>query len=209
RADDLIAQMMAFARRQQTERQVTDLAPLVRQSVQLLRATMPASTMIEAEVAESASAEADSVQIEQVLFNLCINARDAVRSHGHIRVRLRRTVAPAWRCASCRGDVPPGPWLELSVADDGSGISGETLDRMFDPFYSTKEIDRGSGMGLAMVHGIVHEHGGHIQVQTSPGAGSLFRVMLPPAPVPVAAEPVSQRDAPASQPDGRAAAQAA
>ncbi len=182
RARDLIAQMMAFARRQQSERRVTDLVPLVQQSVQLLRATMPASTMIGAEVAAaSAAAEVDSVQIEQVLFNLCINARDAVRSQGRIRVALRETAAPAWRCASCRADVPPARWLELSVADDGSGIAGETLERMFDPFYSTKEMDQGSGMGLAMVHGIVHEHGGHIQVQTALGNGSVFRVMLPPA----------------------------
>ncbi|NLD55779.1 MAG: PAS domain S-box protein [Burkholderiaceae bacterium] len=197
RARDLIAQMMAFARRQRSERQVTDLAPLVRQSVQLLRATMPASTIIDADVVASASAEVDSVQIEQVLFNLCINARDAVRSQGCIRVRLRETVAPGWHCASCRADVPPARWLELSVADDGSGINAETLDRMFDPFYSTKEMDQGSGMGLAMVHGIVHEHGGHVQVQTDPGVGSVFRVMLPPAgATPVVAEVPSSADRP-------------
>ena len=182
RARDLIAQMLTFARRQRGERQVTELAPVVNQSVQLLRATMPSSTIIDAEVPDgSALAEVDAVQIEQVLFNLCINARDAIESNGRIRVRLHDHDYVAWRCASCRAEVPAGRWLDLSVADDGSGIAAEVLDRMFDPFYSTKEMGRGSGMGLAMVHGIVHEHGGHVRVETTQGGGSTFRVMLPPA----------------------------
>ena len=79
-----------------------------------------------------------------------------------------------WRCR-------PAHWLEVAVEDDGCGITPEVLDRMFDPFYSTKELGRGSGMGLAMVHGIVHDHGGHLRVDTAPGEGSTFRVMLPPA----------------------------
>jgi PAS domain S-box-containing protein len=181
RAHDLIAQMMAFARRQPSERQVADLAPLVRRSVQLLRATMPSSTIIDVDTLPAAPAEVDSVQIEQVLFNLCINARDAVRAHGRIQVGLREAATDGWRCASCRADVAPSRWLELAVADDGCGIAPAVLDRMFDPFFSTKETDRGSGMGLAMVHGIVHDHGGHIRVDTRAGGGSTFSVMLPPA----------------------------
>ena len=182
RARDLIAQMLTFARRQRSERRITELTSVVNQSVQLLRATMPASTIIDAELPDEAPpAEIDAVQIEQVLFNLCINARDAVKAHGRIRVSLRQRRLGGWRCASCRTEVPAGTWLEIGVADDGCGIMPEVLDRMFDPFYSTKELGRGSGMGLAMVHGIVHDHGGHLRVDTVPAAGSTFRVMLPPA----------------------------
>jgi PAS domain S-box-containing protein len=183
RARDLIAQMLTFARRQRSERRVIELTAVVSQSVQLLRATMPSSTIIDADLLdESPLAEVDAVQIEQVLFNLCINARDAVKASGRIRVSLHdRRHGGGWRCASCRMEVPAAHWLEVAVEDDGCGITPEVLDRMFDPFYSTKELGRGSGMGLAMVHGIVHDHGGHVQVDTAPGEGSTFRVMLPPA----------------------------
>jgi CheY-like chemotaxis protein len=87
----------------------------------------------------------------------------------------------AWTCASCRAQVDAGRWIEVSVADSGSGIAPDLLERIFEPFTSSKEVGRGSGMGLAMVHGIVHDHGGHVLVETAPGAGSVFRVLLPPA----------------------------
>ena len=186
RARDLIAQMLAFARRQRGERRVLSLAPLVRQSVQLLRATMPSSIVLDALELDAdpeeatPPVEADAVQLEQVLFNLCINARDATGGAGHIRVGLRAT-GGGWRCSSCGERVDAGHWVELNVADDGAGIAPEVLERMFEPFYSTKDVGRGSGMGLAMVHGIVHDHLGHVRVTTQQGRGTTFRVMLPAA----------------------------
>jgi CheY-like chemotaxis protein len=121
---------------------------------------------------------ADPVQLEQVMFNLCINARDAIEGQGRIGVRLQRAEG-GWHCASCRALVEPGHWVALSVADSGSGVAPEALERLFEPFFSTKAVGHGSGMGLAMVHGIVHDHGGHIDVQTEVGAGTVFRVFLP------------------------------
>ncbi|MCU0919862.1 MAG: PAS domain S-box protein, partial [Burkholderiaceae bacterium] len=186
RARELIAQMLAFARRQRGERRTLALAPLVEQALQLLRATLPSSVAVDFALPgqvgeeEAACVEADAVQLEQVLFNLCINARDAINGTGLIRVRLGQR-GGGWRCASCRTHIDAGRWLELSVADDGSGISPDVVERIFEPFTSTKEAGRGSGMGLAMVHGIVHDHGGHVIVETAPGAGSVFRVLLPPA----------------------------
>jgi PAS domain S-box-containing protein len=183
RARELIAQMLAFARRQQGERRVLALAPLVRQTLQLLRSTLPTSMSVNALLPDDDAglcAEADAVQLEQVLFNLCINARDAVDASGLIKVRLRKC-SGSFTCASCRAQLPRASWVELSVTDSGSGIDAGTLERMFEPFFSTKEVGRGSGMGLAMVHGIVHDHGGHVIVETAPQAGSVFRVLLPPA----------------------------
>jgi CheY-like chemotaxis protein len=152
-----------------------------------LRATLPATVALDDAVladeglgGEGPVVAADAVQLEQVLFNLCINARDAIQGPGLIRVRLRET-GSGWTCSSCRARVDPGRWVDLSVADSGAGIPAEMLERIFEPFYSTKEVGRGSGMGLAMVHGIVHDHGGHIVVETAPGAGTTFRVLLPPA----------------------------
>jgi CheY-like chemotaxis protein len=139
---------------------------------------------------------ADPVQLEQVMFNLCINARDAIDGQGRIRVRLQRAEG-GWHCASCRARVEPGRWVALSVADTGRGVVPEALERLFEPFFSTKPVGHGSGMGLAMVHGIVHDHGGHIDVQTEAGAGTTFRVLLPAtdaAPTdPLQAQPNSQR----------------
>jgi CheY-like chemotaxis protein len=183
RARELIAQMLAFARRQRGERRVLPLAPLVQQTLQLLRSTLPASVAVNALLPDDGAGpcvEADAVQLEQVLFNLCLNARDALGESGLIKVRLREC-SGAYTCASCRAQLPLGGWVELSVADNGSGIDATTLERMFEPFFSTKEVGRGSGMGLAMVHGIVHDHGGHVVVETVPQAGSVFRVLLPPA----------------------------
>jgi PAS domain S-box-containing protein len=187
RARELIAQMLAFARRQRGERRVMPLAPLVRQTLQLLRSTLPATVAVDdtaladdGSEGEGPAVAADAVQLEQVLFNLCINARDAISGTGLIRVRLRGS-GGGWHCSSCRARADTDRWIELSVADSGKGMPAEVLERIFEPFYSTKEVGRGSGMGLAMVHGIVHDHGGHIVVETAPGAGSTFRVLLPPA----------------------------
>jgi PAS domain S-box-containing protein len=185
RARELIAQMLAFARRQRGDRRVIALAPVLRQALQLLRSTMPASITLDdaglGEGPELPPVQADAVQIEQVLFNLCINARDAMQRSGRIAVRLGTARRAAMRCTSCGATVAEGRWLELEVTDNGSGIAPEVLPRMFEPFFSTKEVGRGSGMGLAMVHGIVHDHGGHVVVDSVPGRGSAFRVLLPSA----------------------------
>jgi PAS domain S-box-containing protein len=191
RARDLIAQMLAFARQQRGERRVLDMAPLVRQTLRLLRATLPSSVTLEGSAcvldaragddAPSACVLADPVQLEQVLFNLCINARDALDGAGRIHVRLRTLPREHghWQCASCQAVVSEGAWVELSVADSGCGIAPDVMERIFDPFFSTKAAGTGSGMGLSMVHGIVHDHGGHVRVQTEVGRGTVFSVMLP------------------------------
>ena len=160
--------------------------PLVRQTLQLLRSTLPASVAVDFAMPapphddEEFAILADAVQMEQVLFNLCINARDAIEGPGAIRVRVG-TRRGGWDCASCRARVEGGTWIEISVADTGSGIAPEIQERIFEPFVSSKEVGRGSGMGLAMVHGIVHDHRGHVALETQIGKGSVFRVMLPAA----------------------------
>jgi PAS domain S-box-containing protein len=189
RARELIAQMLAFARRQRGEQRVLALPPLLHQTLSLLRATLPTSVTLAVDVmppddgagnSEVTCVRADPVQLEQVLFNLCINARDAVGGQGRIGVQLRRVDArPSWHCASCRAGLDAGRWVELAVEDDGPGIAPDVAERIFEPFFSTKAPGQGSGMGLAMVHGIVHEHGGHLQLSTAPGRGARFGVWLP------------------------------
>jgi CheY-like chemotaxis protein len=185
RARDLISQMLAFARRQKGDPRPLELTPLVRQTLRLLRSTLPSSVALDAQwldangAGESTWVVADPVQLEQILFNLCINARDAMNGAGRITVSLAQGRHEGLQCASCRTSVHPGPWVELRVADTGSGVRPEVLDRIFDPFFSTKAPGQGSGMGLAMVHGIVHDHHGHILVDNAT-EGAAFTVLLPP-----------------------------
>jgi len=186
RARDLVAQMLAFARRQRGERQPLALAPLVQRTLGLLRATLPSTLTLHTDGLDdtgSTTVHADPVQLEQVLFNLCINARDAMPDGGRLSVALSvvpaASTAAAWHCASCRARVSGGAWARLAIGDEGTGVPPELQERIFDPFFSTKAPGSGSGMGLAMVHGIVHDHGGHLGLHTAPGQGARFEVWLP------------------------------
>lgn len=179
RARDLIQQMLTFSRGRRGEPRPFHPAPLIRETVKLLGATLPSSIEISIQLDPRApAAMLDPVQLEQVLMNLCINARDAMQGSGQLRMRLGTAAAGTATCASCRKPVA-GDFLELEVGDDGPGITPEVQERMFEPFFSTKEVGKGSGMGLATVHGIVHEHGGHILVDSREGEGTRFRILFP------------------------------
>jgi PAS domain S-box-containing protein len=178
RARDLIQQMLAFSRGRRGEPRPVALRSLVTESARMLRATLPATLELAHRVEGDPVARVDPVQAHQVLLNLCINARDAMSETGRIDVSARRVHVAEMTCSSCRHRFS-GDFAELVVADSGSGIAPEVLERMFDPFFSTKEIGQGTGMGLSIVHGVVHEHGGHVLVESRRGAGTTFRVLLP------------------------------
>ena len=179
RARDLIKQMLTFSRGQRSERRPVDLRRVAAEAARMLRSSMPATLELETLPAQEVPlASLNRVQAEQVLLNLCINARDAMQGQGKVRVLVGPAKPRAAVCASCRAQID-GEFVELAVADDGPGIAPEVMERMFEPFFSTKEVGKGSGMGLATVHGIVHEHGGHVVVESVPGSGATFRVLFP------------------------------
>ena len=185
RAREHVAQLLAFSRPQRGERRLLAPAQVLGQAVQLLRPNLPTSIGVEVMGAGDTDTAvppvvADPIQFEQVLLNLCLNARDAIGEHGTIRVRIGHSKATR-HCASCSARLEGTRWVWIEVADNGRGMTQEVLDRMFEPFFTTKDVGRGTGMGLAMVHGIVHDHGGHIEVESAPGRGSTFRVLLPAA----------------------------
>lgn len=120
----------------------------------------------------------DPTQLEQIVMNLCINARDAINGSGRIRINLCITEVELYECDSCHGDIS-GKYILMSVSDSGSGISNEIKQRIFDPFFTSKETGKGSGMGLSMVHGIVHDCGGHIRVETVQDKGTSFYLYFP------------------------------
>ena len=122
----------------------------------------------------------NSVLIEQVLLNLCINARDAINGSGTIEIGTQLCNNLDINCVSCREKLT-GNFVEISVKDSGEGIDTALITRIFDPFFSTKERTKGTGMGLSIVHGIVHELRGHILVESNLGHGTTFRILFPKA----------------------------
>ncbi|MBK0392823.1 hybrid sensor histidine kinase/response regulator [Ramlibacter algicola] len=186
RARDHVAQLLAFSRPHRGERRRLVPGQVALEVVQLLRPNLPSTIVLDCGSCADVQLDlphvlVDPVQFEQVLLNLLLNARDAIDGHGTIQMDVG--CAPAsGPCASCGCSLGPVDWVGFEIRDDGHGIAGDVLDRMFDPFFTTKPVGRGTGMGLAMVHGIVHDHGGHLQVQSAPGHGSTFRVLLPRAP---------------------------
>jgi PAS domain S-box-containing protein len=200
RARDLIQQMLMFSRGQRGSPRPVSLASVLRGALGTLQAGLPETIEIDLALDSALPAvHADPAQIEQVLLNLCLNARDAMAGVGGLKIGLAEAVITHSVCASCRQAVD-GDFVQLEVADDGHGMPPDVMERIFEPFYSTKESGKGSGMGLAMVHGIVHEHGGHVVVESGPGEGTRFRILLPALPGQVAQADASEANPPARLP---------
>ena len=180
RARLLVQQILAFSRRQATPALRQPLAPLVQDALELLRATLPASMQLATRLASPLpDVEADGAQVQQVLMNLCTNAWHAMAGTvGQIEVGVEAVEFDAERAPH---GLRPGRCAHLWVRDDGCGMDAATRARIFEPFFTTKPVGSGTGLGLAVVHGIVAEHHGAIQVDTAPGAGSTFHVWLPAA----------------------------
>ncbi len=179
RARDLIQQMLTFSRGQRGQLRPVSLASLVSGSLKLFASSLPPAVNVELQLDDEAPAVMlDPVHLDQILLNLCFNARDAIAGAGTIRVAV--AIAPAGNhvCTACRQSAV-GDYVQLCVEDDGPGIPPPILDRIFEPFFTTKEVGKGTGMGLASVHGIVHELGGHIVVETGPEQGTRFCVLFP------------------------------
>jgi two-component system, cell cycle sensor histidine kinase and response regulator CckA len=178
RQRDLVRQILAFSRRTEQKLKPVKIAPVIRESLKFLRASLPSTFEIRQDIpGDSDMILGDPTQIHQVVMNLCSNAADAMENQtGTIEVTLRRA---SLEPARSRPDLRPGRYLKLTVSDTGRGMEHEVLDHIFEPFYTTKEASRGSGMGLAVVHGIVKGHRGTISVESTPGKGSRFVVYLP------------------------------
>ncbi|MGE0861580.1 MAG: PAS domain-containing protein [Gammaproteobacteria bacterium] len=179
---DLVRKLLDFSR----SAPAADLAPLdtvarIDEAVRMLKAVIPSTIRIATALcAAAAPVLIDATDFQQVLVNLVLNARDAIAGHGVISIELTPSAARHGRCAACLRDID-GEYVELAVRDSGGGIAPEHLPRIFDPFYSTKEVGSGTGMGLAVVHGIVHRADGHVLVESAPGDGTRMRVLLRPA----------------------------
>lgn len=187
RARDVIGEILAYARGLPGERKTVDAAAIIESVTKLLRSTLPSSMPLEIHCAEGLPAlHVDAVQMDQVLLNLGVNARDAMGESGTLTIAAERLEIRGDTCASCKAAVD-GEYVAIRVADCGPGIEPDVLERIFEPFYTTKDQGSGSGMGLAIAHSVIHEHDGHVLVTTTADTGTAFTLLLPPASGTVAA----------------------
>jgi len=180
RAIDLVKQILTFSRQEERELLPVRLIPIIDDSLRLLRASLPATIEMQKHLQTAADTVlADPIQIQQVLINLYTNAGHALRDRGGvIDIRLRQLDGD-----EARGVAPlnlgPGPYLHLTVTDNGHGMDPATKERILDPYFTTKKPGEGTGLGLAVVHGIINRHGGAISVESDVGKGSSFHIFLP------------------------------
>jgi two-component system, cell cycle sensor histidine kinase and response regulator CckA len=179
KAAALTQQLLAFSRRQPLNARIINLNTLVEENAEILRRLLGTAGRLELDLAKDlANVRTDPAQFQQVLLNLVLNARDALRNHGHIVVVTQnREIKPGHNRRPT--DTPPGRYVALTVMDNGTGMDTETQKHLFEPFFTTKPEGRGTGLGLALVYGVVQQSGGHISVRSAPLMGSTFEVLLP------------------------------
>lgn len=179
RARDLVAQMLAFSRSEKGVLTALRLAPLITESLSMLRPSLPSTIEIKLRLdSDDQDVMTTPVKIHQLIMNLCLNARDAMEESGLITIGLQPVSHIVTTCDSCHAPID-GDYIRLSVSDSGPGIVPEQRARIFDPFYTTKEVSKGTGMGLSTVHGIMHDHDGHILVERGSETGTSFVLLFP------------------------------
>jgi PAS domain S-box-containing protein len=179
RARDLVNQILAFSRATEQETRPVVVKHIAKEALKLLQATLPSTIHIQSNIRSGAAIMADPTQIHQVIMNLCTNAAHAMQAQGgRLTVSLIEAALDE-QDPDRPSELTPGPYLKLGVGDTGTGIEPDILERIFDPFFTTKKPGEGTGMGLAVVHGIIQDCGGSIQVHSSPGQGTTFQVWLP------------------------------
>jgi two-component system, cell cycle sensor histidine kinase and response regulator CckA len=180
RAKDLVQQILTFGRRTEQEMKPILLEPIITEAVRFLKAVLPTTIEIRRFVrCKAARILADPTQMLQVVMNLCTNAAHAMREKGGVLEIELQEVELDSAAVEKFLYLAPGPYVRLTLTDTGHGMAGEVMERIFDPYFTTKEQGEGTGLGLAVVHGIVKSHGGSITVESEVGKGSTFDVLLP------------------------------
>ena len=182
RARELISQMLIFSRKSSDDEikdiPVVSVKPILEEVISLLSASIPSTINIKSDItSDDLRARINPVQLHQIILNLCINSRDAINEYGDINISLtRRTLTDV--CMSCHNEFS-GDYVEFMVSDSGQGMNDQQLQRIFEPFFTTKGIGQGSGMGLSVVHGIVHAADGHILISSQQNKGTSICILLP------------------------------
>jgi PAS domain S-box-containing protein len=195
RARQLVARLLAFSRREEIRPVPCEVAPVVNEAVRFLRAAKPPNVEIRARVEPGATVLMDPVQLSQVVMNLGTNAFHAM-PEGPGLLEISVAAVRLEQADAAQRGLEAGPFCELLVRDTGTGIPPELLGRIFEPYFTTKEPGKGTGLGLSVLHGIVTAAGGAVGVESAPGAGTTFRVLLPVVAGPAAPAGDADREAP-------------
>lgn len=179
RARDLVKQLLIFSRQERKQGLPLQVRPIISEALNLLRSSIPSNIEIRRNMASNSAIFCDPVDLHQVLVNLCSNAALAMAGRGGVMTVDIRDVDLGHSDPGRPRGLPPGVYLTMSVSDTGTGMAPETVDRVFEPFFTTRPEGEGSGMGLAVVHGIVTQAGGTITVESEPGKGSVFTAFFP------------------------------
>ncbi len=185
RSSDLTRKLLAFGRKGKNLVEATDLGAIVKECLVIIHPSMDPNLKVSVSMEDCPSIDADPAQIQQVILNLCINALEATPGPGVLRISSRSHCLE--EAAAAELMLPPGRYVEIQVADTGMGMTDEVKQRIFEPFFTTKDRDgkSGTGLGLSTVYGIVHSHGGCIEVDSAPGKGTRFRVLFPEGKLPL------------------------
>ncbi|MBT5901908.1 MAG: PAS domain S-box protein [Opitutaceae bacterium] len=179
RASTLVHQLLAFGRRQKMAPRVIEVNRLVHEHVDILSRLLGEHRSLELDLDENTgNVHVDPTQLQQVFLNLVLNARDATKKNGRISVRTQNITLKGNKLRRAT-DPRPGDYVELTVSDNGTGMDESTLKTLFEPFFTTKSEGKGTGLGLALVYGVIKQSGGYVDVESESGRGSTFRVRLP------------------------------
>ncbi|MDM8556083.1 response regulator [Desulfococcaceae bacterium HSG7] len=180
RATDLVKQILASSRREEQKMTQIGVMPIIKETLKLLRASLPANIEIRQNLtAQSDIITGDASQFHQVLMNLCTNAGHAMSDEGGILTVDLQETDMDYKAVALYPELKPGHYLCLSVSDTGCGVSALVRKRIFEPYFTTKAKDEGTGLGLAVIHGIVSTFGGAVRVESEPGLGSIFKLFFP------------------------------
>ena len=180
RAKDLIKQILIFSRQSNVELIPLKIQHLVKEALKMLRSSIPATIEIKEDIdSYCGTVMADPTQVHQILINLCTNAYHAMEEKGGVISVILKTTAIELKSTTDPHQIEAGNYAELVVSDTGPGISPDILSKIFDPYFTTKETGKGTGMGLSIVHGIITGYGGKITVDSQPGQGASFHVFFP------------------------------
>ena len=180
RARDLVHQILTFSRQEKREPKPLKMGNLVKEALEMLRSTLPSTIEITQHLSPNVgNVMADPTQIHQIIINLCTNAAQAMEEDGGSLTIDLSQVDLAARDVSAHPGIKPGSYVKLSVQDTGKGIEPDIIGKIFHPYFTTKDKGKGTGLGLAMVHGIIKSYGGFVDVKSRPGKGSVFHVCIP------------------------------
>ncbi len=199
RASELVRQILTFSSKEDQAKQAVQISLIIREAVQMLRSSAPKTITIRQDITSTALVLANPTQIHQLIVNLCTNSLHAMKEHGGIlSVSLQDITYTPKKGRGGAPELPAGKYVRLVVRDTGHGMSAKVIKKIFDPYFTTKGYGKGTGLGLAVVHGILQSHGAGIKVRSKPGKGTIFIIYFPVAPSMPAHTAAGKKDADSS-----------